>query len=303
MMRVLVFGAHGQLGWQFMQDFPEAIGLCREQVNAGLDSVEGQMIQLLDRYQPDVIFNAIAYTAVDRAEQEPELAFRVNAAFPALLAKHAGDARLVHFSSDYVFDGKIKGAYRETDATAPLSVYGASKRAGELAVLEHKPDTMVLRSTWLVSQHGHNFAKAILRLACTKSQLRVVADQVGVPTPTPFLSAQIKMALHASPNCPQGLYHLVPEGETNWHAYAKHIVQRAMQHPRWNDRLMLNENAIEAITAEHYPLPAVRPLNSRLDCERWKDALGLKRLPHYQTMLDDVLDRVLALEPFPAQTN
>ena len=296
-MTVLVFGANGQLGWQCVRDLHAALGVKRDRLDASLASIEHELVSLLDRYQPTVIINALAYTSVDRAQQEPELAFRINARFPGLLAKHAGNALLIHFSSDYVFDGHSSQPYSESDPTAPLSVYGSSKRAGELAVLESEAHALVIRSTWLVGEHGQNFAKTILRLACMRSALRVVADQWGVPTPTPFLSTQLETLIKTKPSISKGLYHLVPEGETNWYRYACYIIEKASQHPRWQDRLRIKATSVEPIPTQAYPLPAPRPLNSRLDCHRWRQALGVTHLAPFETVLDPVLDRILVQEP------
>ncbi|NDE53212.1 MAG: NAD(P)-dependent oxidoreductase [Actinobacteria bacterium] len=185
----------------------------------------------------------------------------------------------------------------ESDATAPLSAYGQSKRAGEIAVLESGAKALVLRSSWLVSAHGQNFAATMLRLACTKTQLRVVADQYGVPTPTAFLSEQIKSALFQTRTFPQGLFHLVPAGETNWHQYAIHVVQKAETNSRWQAHLKIHSSAIEAIASEAFPSPVARPLNARLDCSRWKQALGLSSLPDYREVLEPVIDQMLERGP------
>ncbi|MBM3338420.1 MAG: dTDP-4-dehydrorhamnose reductase [Betaproteobacteria bacterium] len=296
-MTVLVFGANGQLGWQCVRDLHAAVGVKREHFDASRASIEHDLVSLLDRYQPKVIINALAYTSVDRAQEESELAFRLNARFPDLLAKHAGDALLIHFSSDYVFDGHSSQPYSESDLTAPLSVYGSSKLAGELAVLESAAHALVFRSTWLVGEHGQNFAKTILRLACTRSELRVVADQWGVPTPTPFLTAQLAILIKRKTGISKGLYHLVPEGETTWHRYACYIIEKASQHPHWQDRLRIRAASIEPIPSQAYPLPAQRPLNSRLNCSRWRQALGVTHLAPFDMVLEPVLDRILVKEP------
>lgn len=300
-MRILVFGMNGQLGWQCVKDLPGAIGVDRACLDAATPSIKDDLNQLLDRYQPDVVINAIAYTAVDRAEQERELAFRINADFPSQLAKLVAKALLIHISSDYVFDGHSSQAYQESDPPAPLSVYGASKRAGELAILESGANALVLRSTWLIGEQGQNFAKSILRLACTRSELWVVEDQRGVPTPTPFLVAQIASALRLNDKGPRGLFHLVPAGQTDWYRYAKHILEKAQLHRRWQSILRVRASALEAITTDQYPLAAARPRNSCLDTGRWKQVFGLEQLPHYQQVLDPVLDRILEKEPVPSQ--
>ena len=232
--RVLLIGSKGQLGSQLLEDLPgDVVGITREQLDlAGSRCVIEQVLgELLDRYQPDIVINTAAYTAVDRAESDEALALQVNAWFPGALGALAKEVPVIHFSSDYVFDGLAMRPYTEEDTPNPLSVYGASKWRGEVAVLEANAKATVLRCSWVVGSHGQNFAKTMLRLACEKEVLRVVNDQYGVPTPTPFVSAELNRCLANS--IPAGLFHLVPSGETTWYRYALWIIDRASSHPNW----------------------------------------------------------------------
>jgi dTDP-4-dehydrorhamnose reductase len=176
----------------------QVLGVARKQLDVGLNdrtAIETALAAIFDQHQPALVINAIAYTAVDRAESEPELAAQVNGWFPGILGRHAVTTPVVHFSSDYVFDGRASGYYRESDSPSPLGVYGASKLAGERGLLEANDRALVLRCSWVVGAHGQNFAKTILRLACERDRLRVVRDQCGVPTPASFIVDQLRRAI------------------------------------------------------------------------------------------------------------
>ena len=308
-MIVILFGSNGQLGASFkrhlsgLNDF-KLHALTRSEIDLSndRDAIAHRLELIIKGIDPDLIINAAAYTAVDRAEADIDQAFQVNAWFPGELAKLAAQtaARLVHFSSDYVFDGELIGrAYRETDDCYPQSAYGRSKLEGELAVLAHSPKAWVIRTSWVVGTSGQNFAKMMLRLACEREVLRVVADQWGVPSPTSFLVESVVNALgKCTSESEGGLYHLCPQGETNWHAYASWVIKRALAHPRWHDRLKLQQlESIQAISSAEYPTPAKRPKNSRLDCSKWSTSFSASRLIPWEEALSPTLNQILNFEP------
>jgi dTDP-4-dehydrorhamnose reductase len=303
---VILFGSNGQLGASFkrhlsgLNDF-KLHALTRSEIDLSndRDAIAHRLELIIKGIDPDLIINAAAYTAVDRAEADIDQAFQVNAWFPGELAKLAAQtaARLIHFSSDYVFDGELIGrAYSETDDCYPQSAYGRSKLEGELAVLANSPKAWVIRTSWVVGTRGQNFAKTMLRLACEREVLRVVADQWGVPSPTSFLVESVVNALGLYTNDSQGgLYHLCPQGETNWHAYASWVIKRALAHPRWHDRLKLQHlESIQAISSEEYPTAAKRPKNSRLDCSLWTKTFEERPLAFWQDALAPTIDEILA---------
>ena len=283
-MRMLVTGCNGQVGWELarcLQPLGEVMALGR----AELDLADAPAIAAcVARQRPDVIVNAAAYTAVDKAESESELAFRVNAAAPAALAKAAKacDALLVHYSTDYVFDGSRAGAYREDDATDPRSAYGRSKLAGEQAVAASGCRHLILRTQWVFGSHGGNFLRTILRLAREREQLRIVADQFGAPTAARLIAdvtAQILGRQAVGLPLVDGVYHLAAAGRTTWHAYASQVVDLARRAPALADGLKVRE--IVPIATADYPLPAKRPANSVFDCGKLERAFGL-RMPIWQ---------------------
>lgn len=278
-MKILLTGANGQVGWEVARRAPalgqELIALDR----CGLDiSDAGAVAQILESSGADLVINAAAYTAVDRAEQEPELAYAVNRDGPACLA--AACARLgialLHLSTDYVFDGSKPGPYREADPVAPLGVYGGSKWAGEEAVRGVLAAHLILRVSWVFGPHGHNFVKTILRLARERDTLRVVADQHGCPTCAPDI-ADVLLALAGRIGAGQelawGTYHYCGAPATTWHGFAQAIVDLARAH----EPLRVRE-VIPIATAD-YPTPAARPVNSVLECDRFTDCFGIVPRP------------------------
>ncbi len=295
-MRVLLLGAGGQLGRELARTLApgfDLVALDRQ----GADLADASaLVAAIARVRPRVIINAGAYTAVDRAESEPAAAHAVNAVAPGILGAEAArlGAVVVHYSSDYVFDGTKAGWYEETDRTAPLSVYGASKRDGELALAASGADQLTLRTSWVVGRDGANFARTMLKLARERDRLRVVADQHGVPTPTTLL-AQVSAALltrldrDGGEGFPFGLYHLVPGGETTWCDYARYVLGAA---ERVGIALRVAAGAIEPIATRDYPTPARRPANSRLATARLAAAFALT-LPGWQDALDEVLPDIL----------
>ncbi len=247
---------------------------------------------LLDRVRADVIVNAAAYTAVDRAEDEPELAQRVNAEAVGVLARWAAanDALLVHYSTDYVFDGKDPTPRREDDASAPLGVYGASKLAGEEALRASGAHHLLLRTAWVYSAHGHNFLKTMLRLACERERLDVVDDQHGTPTPAHLIADVTAAALRqwrrtdeGTRAALEGTFHLVAEGRTTWCGFARAIMQRAVA-----AGLLARAPQVAGIASDAYPTRARRPAWSILDTTRLRAAYGIA-LPPWQQGLDRVI--------------
>jgi dTDP-4-dehydrorhamnose reductase len=296
-VRLLLLGATGQVGHALRSTLP-ALGevVCTTRSGAlpdgarceqaDLDAPEA-LAALVERVAPDVVVNAAAYTAVDRAEEEPEAAARANAEAPRVLADAcaARGAQLVHYSTDYVFDGSATRAWREDDATGPLGVYGATKLAGEEAVRASGARHLVFRTAWVYGAHGHNFMRTMLRLAATRDELRVVADQVGTPTPAALIAAVTTRAIAARL---EGLYHLTAAGRTSWHGFAATIVEGAEARG-----LLQQAPRVVPITTADYPTPARRPASSQLDVSRLEAALG-ERMPDWRVALGDVLDTVAA---------
>jgi dTDP-4-dehydrorhamnose reductase len=257
-------------------------------------SVAGQasITALVERMQPDIVVNATAYTAVDRAETETELVHTINAVAPGLLAKaaHAVGACMVHYSTDYVYAGTKKSPYVEADETQPLSAYGRSKLAGERAVAEACPRHLIFRTSWVLGAHGGNFLKTMLKLAQEREALRVVSDQVGAPTSAVLIAettTQIlsQMAVQPADDPRWGMYHLTAGGATNWHAYASYVIAQARA-AGWP--IKVADEAIAAIRTEDYPVAATRPMNSCLDTSKIRQAFGVS-LPDWRVGVDGVL--------------
>lgn len=297
-MKTLLFGKNGQVGWELQRSLAplgEIVALDQD----GADGLCGDFTDLaglaetVRRVAPEVIVNAAAYTAVDRAESEPELARTINARAPGVLAEEAGrlGAWLVHYSTDYVFDGSGDEPRVETDPTGPLSVYGRTKLAGEQAVAGCARH-LILRTSWVYAARGANFAKTMLRLAAERDHLRVVGDQIGAPTGADLIADVTAHALRAVWNRPQlaGLYHLAAGGETSWHAYACFAIEQARQAGR---SLRVGAEGVEAIPSSAYPTAARRPLNSRLDTSKLQQAFGL-HLPEWRIGVRRLLDELLA---------
>lgn len=294
-MRILLVGKGGQVGRELeprLADVGDLVALDR--AAADLER-PAELAAAVRRERPDVIVNAAAYTAVDRAEGEPERARLVNAiAVGELAAVAAGlDATLVHFSTDYVFDGTKAGPYVETDEPHPLSVYGRTKLEGEAAVAASGCRHWILRTTWVYASHGHNFVRTMLRLAGERDELRVVDDQFGAPTSARLIAAVTADAvgrLADGPALASGLYHLTPHGETTWCRFARAILGAAR---RGGAPLRCPPENVVAITTAEYPLPARRPANSRLDTTKLETALNI-RLPEWQDDVSPVVAAVTA---------
>ena len=295
-MKILLFGKGGQVGWELQR----SLAPLGELVALDHDSRElcGNFADLagiaatVRAVSPDVIVNAAAHTAVDKAESEPQLARTLNALAPGVLADEAQKigAWLVHYSTDYVFDGSGDTSWRESDATGPLSVYGQTKREGELAVARCAHH-LIFRTSWVFAARGANFAKTMLRLASERETLNVIADQIGAPTGAELLADVTAHALRAVQDRPQlaGMYHLAAGGETSWHGFACHVLEYARARGR---EFKVAPGAVKAITTAEYPTPARRPLNSRLDTRRLRETFGL-HLPDWKIAVDRMLDEIL----------
>jgi dTDP-4-dehydrorhamnose reductase len=294
-MRILLFGANGQVGHELRRSLAplgEVVATTRSGAlddgaaceRADFDAPSG-LPALIERIAPDIVVNAAAYTAVDKAESDRDAAFRANAEAPARIAEAcaARGARLVHYSTDYVFDGSGARPYREDDPTAPLGVYGASKLAGEDAVRASGGRHLIFRTAWVYAAHGRNFMRTMLRLAAERDELRVVADQRGTPT-SAALIADVTAAVLARSSPPSGLWHLTAGGETSWHGFAEAIVAEA--HARG---LLPRLPRVVPIATADYPTLAKRPAWSVLDTARIRSDFGID-LPEWAHGLNMILD-------------
>ena len=296
-MRILLLGANGQVGTELRRSLAphgEVVATTRSgsladgaRCEVADFDVPHALPALIERIAPDLVVNAAAWTAVDRAESEPAPAFRANAEAPAALASACArrGAALVHYSTDYVFDGRAARPYRVDDATAPLGVYGASKLAGEEAIRASGVRHMIFRTAWVYAAHGGNFLRTMLRLAAERDELRVVADQIGTPTPAGLIADVTAQVLRAAP-ARSGTWHLTASGQTSWHGFAAAIVQGA--HARG---LLARVPRVVPIATADYPTPAARPAWSVLDTSRLQRDFGI-RLPAWQDALGGVLDRM-----------
>lgn len=280
-MNILLLGAHGQVG-AALRPLLASLGELTAWTRADLDLQQPAQIRArVLEVRPQLIINAAAYTAVDRAESEPHIAHAINASAPAVFAAVARqcDALLVHYSTDYVFDGNKTTPYLEADAAHPLNVYGHTKLEGERAIQSSGCRHLIFRTSWVYSATGHNFLRTILRLAKTQSRLRIVADQQGAPTAAPMIARLTLQAIQAVQADTQraGLYHLSAAGQTTWHGFAQAIVQAAGV-----------DVPVDAITTLDYPTPARRPMYSLLDHQRLRTQLGLSPTS-WQVGLDEVM--------------
>ena len=287
-MRILVIGKNGQVGGEF----PRLYGSRGDVVLAGRGecdlSSELSIRDLVRRVRPAVIINAAAYTAVDQAERERELCFAINTAAPRVLAQEAAtlDALLIHYSTDYVFNGEKAEPYVETDPISPVSVYGASKAAGEAAIAENGGRYLLLRTSWVYGAQGKNFLHTMLRLGSERSQLRVVDDQVGAPTSAGQLARGVRHVLRRLRNgaaLDSGVYHMTCAGATSWFGFAQAIFAS------YADKIAVPE--LTPISTEQYPTPAARPHNSVLDCGKLEQTMGL-RLPRWEDALARVVEEM-----------
>lgn len=301
--RILLLGMNGQVGWELQRSLaplaevialdynghPEHPGLV-----GSFTDLDG-LARTVQTVRPDVIVNAAAHTAVDKAESEPELCRTLNAEAPAVLARcaAASGALLVHYSTDYVFDGSGTAPWLETDTPAPLSVYGSTKLEGERAITTSGCAHLIFRTSWVYGARGGNFAKTMLRLAQERDRLTVIDDQIGAPTGADLLADVTAHAIRATWQQPEheGLYHLVASGETSWHGYARFVLQQAQA---LGAVLKAGPDDVAPVPTTAFPTPAQRPLNSRLNTKKLQTAFGL-HLPHWQAgvarMLTEHLQR------------
>ncbi len=292
-MKVFVTGGEGQLGSELIsQAAPHGIDILAPPL-AQMDLTRPEQVdRVWDEFHPAAVINAAAYTAVDRAESESELAFAVNAEAPAHIARRCAQEHipLIHISTDYVFDGLKGSPYRENDPVAPLGVYGRSKAEGEAGVRSRLKQHLIVRTAWLYSAHGANFVKTVMRLVGERDELRIVDDQIGCPTCAADLAdALLRMVGQLTPGAeaPWGTYHYCGSGVTSWYGMALHILNTLMARGRITSFRLL------PITTSEYPTPARRPPYSVLDCARIEAAFGLSRPPWRQSVAKTV-DRLLS---------
>lgn len=267
-MKILITGINGQVGHALMRELSQhkLIGLTRQDCDlTKLDQIK----QIIDHHQPELIINPAAYTKVDQAEDESELAFQINQVAPRVMAEKAREYNipLIHFSTDYVFDGEKEGTYVEDDLTNPLSVYGKSKCAGEEAIQEVGGLIYLFRTSWVYSNIGHNFYLTMKRLSQQQEELKVVADQLGVPTANYFIAEQIKKIIPQLHENNTGVYHLVPDGYCSWYEFAMVIISQT--NPNFNIK------KIQPIQAQKFVTRAKRPQNSVLSNKKIKEVFGL----------------------------
>lgn len=297
-MKILLFGKSGQVGWELRRSLAPlgevvAPEIDDEQLCGDLRDPAG-VARTVAIIRPEAIVNAAAYTAVDRAEDEPGLAHTINAVAPGALARAAREvgALMVHYSTDYVFDGSGQRPWREADAAAPLNVYGRSKLDGERLIQAAGGRHLILRTSWVYSARGSNFPRTMLRLAGERTQLQVVDDQVGAPTGADLLADVTAHALRATMQRPElaGLYHVSAAGETSWCGYARYVLEQAANA---GVQLQAGASAVQAVPSSQFPAAATRPLNSRLDTSRLRDRFGLT-LPQWQPGVARMLSEILS---------
>lgn len=288
-MKILLFGAMGQVGWQLRRSLAalgDVVALERSSRSLCGDLCDAQGVAAsVAGVAPDVVVNAAAFTAVDRAEDEPALAFAVNAAAPEALARAAArqGAWVLHYSTDYVYDGSGERPWQETDEPGPLNAYGRSKLAGDEAVMREAPRHLVLRTGWVFDSRGRNFARSILEAATARDALPVVDDQWGAPTHAALIADVTAQVLRAATSAPRpermaGLYHLAAEGFVSRHRYAQQLLHEAAERG-WT--LRAGAGRVQAVASADHPTRALRPLNCRLDTRRLRETFGV-RLPPWQ---------------------
>lgn len=296
-MNILLFGCRGQVGWELQRSLT-VLG----QVTAlDFDSADhcgdffnpAGVVDTVRALRPDVIVNAAAHTAVDKAESEPDLARTLNATAPGALAEEAAriGALFVHYSTDYVFDGSGERPWQETDVPAPLSVYGRTKLEGEQLIAQSGAQHLILRTSWVYAARGGNFAKTMLRLAQERERLTVIDDQWGAPTGAELLADVTAHAIRHVQRQPQdaGLYHVAASGETTWNAYAKYVIAHAR---KAHEAMKIVAKEVAPVPTSAFPTPAVRPLNSRLDTRKLQTTMGLV-LPPWQVGVTRMLTEIL----------
>jgi len=296
-MKILLFGKNGQVGWE-LQRALAPLGEVVALGSSGQDHLRGDfndpesLAATVRAVEPDIIVNAAAHTAVDKAESEPERARAINAAAPGVLAREAAarGAWLLHYSTDYVFDGSGTTPWNEDAPTGPLSVYGHTKLEGEQAIRASGCRHLILRTSWVYAARGGNFAKTMLRLAGERDRLTVISDQIGAPTGADLLADVAAHALRTAQQRPEvsGTYHVAAAGETSWHGYAQHVIEHARAAGR---PIKVATANIAAVPTSAFPTPAKRPGNSRLDCSKLQQTFDLK-LPHWASGVDRMLQEI-----------
>lgn len=296
-MTVLVFGGNGQVGQELLRalaSLGSIVATTRTgQLADGSDceiadfNAPDSLPTLLDRLQPSLVINAAAYTAVDKAEQEPEAAFRANAQAPGVIAQWCAtnDVPMVHYSTDYVFNGQGVAPYAEDEATEPLGVYGTSKRDGEEAVRAAGGRHLIFRTAWVYASHGGNFLRTMLRVGAERDELRVVADQMGTPTAAALIADVTAQALQ-HPGKLSGTWHLTASGQTSWHGFAEAIFAEAVA-----SGVLPKAPSVQPISSSEYPTPAKRPAWSVLDNRKLQHDFGIE-LPAWQTGLHQVMSEI-----------
>ncbi|CAH1043971.1 dTDP-4-dehydrorhamnose reductase [Halomonas sp. TD01] len=287
-MNILITGGNGQVGFELQRQFAP-FGTILAPTRQELDLTNSEAVDAyLEKHQPDLVLNAAAYTAVDNAESEPEQARRLNAKLPAQLANYAAKRSipLVHYSTDYVYPGSGETPWQEDSPTGPLSVYGETKLEGDQAVSESGASYLVFRTSWVYAARGNNFMKTMLRLGRERDTLNIVNDQIGAPTPARLIAQITALSFVAhgtrlSIHIPQGIYHLAPRGETNWHDFASEIFNQARE---LKEVLAITPEGVAGISTVEYPTPAQRPLNSRMALGKLESALGIT-MPPWQSQL------------------
>jgi len=296
-MKILLFGKNGQVGWELQRSLAplgELVALDSRSVDycGDLTHLEG-IAQTIRDVAPDVIVNAAAYTAVDKAESEPEMAHMINASALGVLALEAmrSGAWLVHFSTDYVFDGSGDLPWMEDDCTNPLSVYGKTKLAGEEAIVTSGCKHLIFRTSWVYAARGVNFAKTMLKLAQDRDSLKVINDQIGAPTGADLIADITAQAIRVALQRPEvsGLYHLAASGQTSWHDYANFVIDFARQA---GAEIKVKPEAIQPVPSSTFPTAAKRPLNSRLNTSKLQQTFGLS-LPKWQSGVTRMLTEIL----------
>ena len=295
-MKIVLLGKDGQVGHELQRallPLGQLSSFGRSEAN--LEDTPG-LQRLLHAHAPDIIVNAAAYTAVDRAESDEATAYSVNALAVKVMADYASKTNglLVHYSTDYVYSGDKDGAYVEDDATNPQSAYGRTKLAGEQAIQDSGCQALIFRTSWVFSSHGGNFIKTILRLARERDSLGIVADQIGAPTSAELIAdvTALAIAAHKREGLAKGVYHLSAGGEVSWHGFATHIVNRLQEN---GVALAMDAARIRPIATHEYPLPAKRPMNSRLDTGKLSIALGLE-IPHWTVYADRTINQITNTE-------
>lgn len=300
-MKILLFGKNGQVGWELQRSLAplgELIALDADSADLCGDFADpGGIAQTLRAVAPDVIVNAAAHTAVDKAENEPELARAINALAPGVLAQEArrSNAWLVHYSTDYVFDGSGEKPWLEADSTAPLSIYGATKLEGEQLIGQSGCRHVIFRTSWVYGARGGNFAKTMLRLAQQRDNLNVIDDQIGAPTGADLLADITAHAIRTARQRAEvsGLYHLAAAGETSWYGYASFVIEFAR---KAGVPLKVAPDAIRPVPASAFPTPAKRPHNSRLNTTKLHNTFDFF-LPDWQIGVERMLTEILERQP------